>query len=204
MTPIRLRFRRNRRCKLATRSHDDNGSGAIAQQKTFVGTHFGDHCRRGLVRDHDGKWLRVASLALPQSSDGVIVARIAKEVKAADAFERDNISRADRFDDISDFMAETRAATGTGNRLGVEAAIFGIMIVASAIRTHCEARHRRLRPVVRQSAGDRETRPTMRAAQEWIEMETARWIEKIIKTGFANGGVDDHARAALATDAREN
>ena len=85
-----------------------------------------------------------------------------------------------------------------GDRLGVEAAIFGIGVVARAILAHRERRHRGLRAIVGQRARQRVARPAMGAVDEGIGIEAARRVEQLGQARLADRGVGADARRRRA------
>ena len=98
---------------------------------------------------HHGERLLLAVLALTQASDRVLVGRVAGEVAAAEALHRDDRAVAERRDRLLERQRELRPAGGARDRLGVEATVGGVLVLASAVGAEREAGHRRVRPVVR-------------------------------------------------------
>src|SRR5512138_807850 len=70
-------------------------------------------------------------------------------------------------------------AIGTGNRLGMEAAIQRILIFVAAAIAHAEFRHRREGAVIGNVLDDREARSTVGAVNEGIEIAPIARIEQL-------------------------
>jgi hypothetical protein len=160
-----------------------------------------DPIERGDVGDHHRERLGVARLAATQLRDHRLVACITHEMEATEPLHGDDLPRPDRRDDLRHRMRQLRPADATGDRLRMEPTIARIPIGLGAGRAHRKAGHRRLRPVVGQTRGDRVARAAMGAVDEGIEMKPARRIEEIVETGLAGRGVRRHPRRHFAGDA---
>ncbi len=115
---------------------------------------------------------------------------------------------------LGDRPRELRPAARTGDRLGVEAPVRRIGVVARAVLAHRERRHRRLRPVVGEGPRQREARPAMGAVDQRIAEEAARRVEQFVEAGLADRRVRADAgrrparpgrvdREAFAADRRD-
>ena len=134
---------------------------------------FGDRARAlAALSDHHRERLGLARLARPQPRDRRLVARVADQMKAADALHRDDPAGRDASAIVSIGDVDARPAARAGDRLGVEAAVGGIAIVARAILAHRERRHRGLRAVIGQRARQRVARAAMGAVDERIADRT--------------------------------
>src|SRR3954447_1569985 len=88
------------------------------------------------------------------------------------------------------------------NRLRVEAAIRGILVLAVAVGAHLERRHGRAFAVVRQRADDREARPALGAVDERIAVAPVAGVEQLAHALVAGGDISRPERLALAAGAR--
>ncbi len=77
---------------------------------------------------------------------------------------------------------EARPARRARGRLGVEAPVARLLVLAAAVGAEREAAHRRVRPVVRQRADDGEARAAVRAVQEGIAIPA---IGRVVQLGEA-------------------
>ena len=94
--------------------------------------------------------------------------------------------------------AHRRPAVGTRIRLGVEAAVGGVVVLGLAARAHPKAGHGGERAVVRHAAHDREARAAVRAVHERVAVAAVRGVEELAQAVLAGGGVGRHAGVGLA------
>ena len=91
-----------------------------------------------------------------------------------------------------------RAARRAGVRLGVEAPVAGIVVLAPAGGAHREAGHGRGGPVVRHAAHDREARPAVRAVDERVAEAAVGGIAQLGEAVVAGRRVGRDERVGLA------
>ncbi len=154
-------------------------------------------------RPHHGKWLSRPPLALAEQRHHRLVARVTGEVKAAEALDRQDASRPQppggERDGVPGHLGaillqpEPRPAVGAGDRLGVEAAVGGVVVFGRAGGAHRELRHRRPHSVVGKTAKDRETRPAMGAVGEGVAVATLCGVPDLGGTGGAGCSVGGDA-----------
>ena len=77
------------------------------------------------------------------------------------------------------FQVQRGPAVGAGDRLGVEAAVGRVGVLGPAGVAHGEAGHRRVRPVVRDAAHDREARAAVGAVQERVAVAAVGRVEQL-------------------------
>ncbi len=176
----------------------------LREQAALRRSRRSDAVERGEVRDHHREGLGLARLAPAQLGDRAFVRGVAHQVEAADSLERDDLAGTERVNDRRNRMRQARAADGAADRLGMEAAVGRVVVVARAGCAHGEGRHRGLRPVVGEPARQREARAAMRAGDERIPVETACRIEHIVEAGLAHRRVRHDAGAHGPAFARRN
>ena len=134
------------------------------------------------VPDHDRERLRPAPLAIPEPHHGLLARRVAGELVATQALDRDDpaveqqahgggqglVARGDRTGSARRPPGEAGSAVRAGDRLRVEPAIRGIPVLGVARRAQREGPHRGLRSVVRQLVDDRGPGPAVGAVGERI------------------------------------
>jgi hypothetical protein len=139
-------------------------------------------------------------LRLAQARHGFGIARVAGQVIAAEAFDGDDLAAQQARQGFGDRVArlvtqrELRPAYGTGVRLGVEAAVVGLVVLALAGRAHLEGRHAGVRPVVGQIARQRVARPAMRAVDEGVAPAAVGGIEQLGEAVGTSDGIRRHRR----------
>ncbi len=104
-----------------------------------------------------------------------------------------------RRDGIVERQREPRAARRAGDRLGVEAAIGGILVLSPAVVAEREAGHRRVRPVVRHRADDREARAALRAVDEGVPVAAIGRVVQLAQAVVARGNVGRNERRAAVS-----
>ena len=148
--------------------------------------------------------------------------RVAGEVKAADAFDGDNLpvksrrrTRAMTSPSLVELetklapvrvgQREPRAAGRAGGRLGVEAAVERVLVLGAARVAHREVAHRRPRAVVGDGFDDREARAAVGAVDEGVAVAPVRGVAHLpqaVSAGRNVGRDGDDAfrpRASLST-----
>ena len=157
-----------------------------------------DHRR---IARHQGEGLARPALPHPKGCDRLRIRRVAGELEAADPLDRNDLARTDqrhRFGDrvgrgngstVRRGKRQPRAAFRAGDRLGVEAAVGRIGIIAGAVRAHRERRHAGAGAVVRDGADDREARPAMGAVGEGVAVAAGRRIGDLGEAGGTGRGI---------------
>ena len=198
----------------AWQQHDRCGRGFKQRGGRCLDAHH--VAQRRDVGRHHRKRLFVALLAGAQQRHGLRLPRIADELEAAEALERDDAAGVQFVKRCGDRVAavdaptvrigqpQARPAQRTGVRLRVEAAIARIVVLALARRALREARHAGLRPVIGQRGGDREARPAVGAVDERIAVTAVGRIGQLIEAGGTHGGIGCDAGADGAVAALDD
>ena len=97
-----------------------------------------------------------------------LVAGVACQMEAAQAFQRDDFPGAKARHDFLDPHGEFGAAGRAGGWLGMETAVARVVVFVRAVRAEGETRHGGLRPVIGQRAGDGVAGAAMGAVEEGI------------------------------------
>ena len=189
------------------------GRAGVVRSFSSASSEFAQVARGVEIAHHDGERLAVAVLALAQAHDGGFVGGVDGEMESADAFDGhdfagdeavDSLRQPDRLRRIGAPSAvdepELRAAVPAGIGLGVEAAVEWIVVLGLAGGAHFEARHRGLRAVVGDAAGDGEARAAVGAIEKWIAVAAVGGIEQFAQAVGAGGGVGGNAGAHAAED----
>ena len=153
----------------------DDGCLGRAQQSLFERRDFAELPDRVERREHQREGFLLALLAVAQAPDGLFIARIHKQLEAAQPLERQDLARThgDRRLPQRPMLSgqhtpgrapafELRAALGAGIRLRVKAPVRCVVVFAVALRAHREALHGRVGPVIRQGLNDGEARARRR------------------------------------------
>ena len=130
-------------------------------------------------------------LAIPQPLYRDVIGRIAAELEAAQALERDDLPSSDRSGGQADGIAgaldtarvripETRAARGARVRLRMKTAIRRVLVLLRAGRAHREMTHGRERPVVWNVLDDREAGTAVGAVRECVSVPPVRGVEDVV------------------------
>ena len=141
---------------------------------------------------------------------GRVVARVDQEMEAADALHRDDPPVADarrrrraarrprsrQRAPVGIPERQLRPAVGAGVRLGVEAAVGGILVFGAAGGAHRETPHRGAGAVVGQVLDDAVARAAVRAVDERIAVAAVGGIEQLAQAVVAGGEVGQHRGAA--------
>jgi hypothetical protein len=98
---------------------------------------------------HDRERLILAVLAGSQPGDCGVVCCVAREVPAAEPFDRDNGAVSEQLNGSLDRERESRPAQWAAGCLGVKAAVAWIVVLAAAVGAEREASHRGVGAVVR-------------------------------------------------------
>ena len=118
-------------------------------------------------------------LARAQACDRFLVRCIARKVVPAETLDSDDRPRLQRFDHVLEWQREPWPADGARDRLGVEAAVPGVLVLAAAIGAEQEPCHRGQRPVVRNADDDREPRSALRTVDEGVAEPPIVRIEEL-------------------------
>ena len=169
----------HRRPGVATAGEHDR-VGETGEQRR-VGLRQRDDPLRGLeVAHHQCERLGPSLLPLAQSRHGVGVGRVTRQVVAADALHGQDASVREHSSSVGQAVgpmhrvgrrlheAQDRAAVRTADRLGVEAPVARVVVLAAAARAEAEPGHGRRRAVVGETGDDREARPAVRAGDERV------------------------------------
>ena len=153
------------------------------------------------VGDHHRERLVAAVLALAQRGDRGLVGRVAGQVVAAEALDRDDRAlgeqapRRDHRVETDQVVAaaagqpQRRPAVVTGHRLGVEAAVGRVGVLGRAPLAQRQLGHRRVRPVVGQRDHDREARAAVRAADERVPVAAVGRVGQLGQAVVAGGDI---------------
>ena len=163
----------------------------------------GELGEQGGVGGHHCERLLLAALARAQACDRALVGRVAGEVVAAEPLDGDDAALAQDCDRLLERDRQPRPAGRAGDRLGVEAAVGRILVLATAVVAQREAGHRRVGTVVGHRGDDREARPAARAVHERVAVAAVGGVEELAEAVVAGGhvGRDEGGRAApLARD----
>lgn len=163
--------------------------------------------------DHEGEGLIASAFKRPEAGDGGFVAGVAGEVEAADPFEGDDPAEVEGLAGLGESglaagpgaggvgmlggprrvgggdEPEGRPATRAGDRLGVEAAVEGVLVFPAARRAEGEAGHRGVGAVVRQALEDGEARAAIGAVEEGVAVAAIGRVGKLAEAGVASGDV---------------
>ena len=152
------------------------------------------------VGRHEREGLLLAVLARAQPRDRVRVAGAAGQVIPADALDGHDRPGAQQRRRLRDGVParlrgaaapqpRPRPAVRAGVRLGVEAPVGGVVVLAPARGAHREGGHRGQRPVVGDAAHDREARPAVRAVDERVAEAPVAGVEELGQAVVAGRGV---------------
>ena len=175
--------------------------GAAHQRRFGVGN-FGDAACAGEVGDHEREGFAVALLQRAQAIDRGVIAGVACQMEAAQAFQCDDFTGAKARHDFLDAQGELRATGWASGWLSVETAVAWVVVFVCAVGAEGETCHGGLRPVIGQSAGDGVARAAMGAVEKGIAPTAVLGIEQLGEAGFADTGVRaDGGAGAAAQDA---
>ena len=128
-------------------------------------------------------------LACAQARDRLGVCAVAREVVAAEPLHRDDPAVREHRHRLLERHRQSWPAGGAGDRLGVEAAVERVLVLAAAVGTEREPGHRGVGPVVRNRADDREARPALRAVDERIPVAAIGRVEELAQAVVARRDV---------------
>ena len=171
--------------------------------------------RRIEVGGDQREGLALAALAAPQLRNRALVGGPAGEVVAADPLDRedraagqhrrgggDRVAVRGRVDPPPAGLTQlgARPAVRAGVRLGVEAAVAGVLVLGAAGGAHLEPGHRRRRAVVGDGADDREAGTAGGAVDERVAVATVAGVEQLGEAGLAGRRIrrDRRPRRAAA------
>ena len=154
---------------------------------------------------HHGERLRLAPFAAAQACDRLIAARVAREMVAADALDRNDSTRRDNFPRLFQRVAVRRRAlrqqpigrpAGSACiRLRVETAVCGIVIFVLAGRAHAKGRHRGQRAVIGHTANDRVPRTAVRTICKGIALPPIRFGQNLAPAVRTDGEIGRDKRS---------
>ena len=194
---------------------EDDGRGDAGQQRQFALADAGEIGQRGGVQAHDREGLGFALLAFAQFGNGGWVARIAGEVEAAQALDRDDISGAQQAQGFADGVAgqrlagrieqaQLRAAIRAAGGFGMETAVSRGAVFDAARRAEREGSEAGLRPIVGDAPADRVTRAAMSAGGEGVAPAAASRVAEVGDAVGADAGVGADGGLHLAGFAVED
>ena len=175
-------------CKpcFATRRHDDDRTLTTREQPRRDVVDRRETTSSREVSRHDCKRFAVAALAQTQPFYGVFAVRVADEVEAAEALERNDLAGADAGADLIERGVDLRAAGRAACRLRVEAPVGGIGVFCRAGFAQGKVRQRCRGAVVWQPPRHGEARPALRASDERVEVAAVGRIEQLGEAVLAN------------------
>ncbi len=187
------RDRGSERRSVTTPHEHDRACGAL-EQCPFLRREL---CQRARVGRHHRKRLLLAELARPQACDRLLVGRVAGEVIAAEPLHGHDAPCAQQPHRLLQRQRETRPAVRARRRLGVEATVGRVLVLAAAGGAQRKPGHRRAGAVVRDGGDDGEARPAVRAVHERVAVAAVGRIEELAQAVVAGGGVGrDQGRPA--------
>ena len=144
------------------------GCGGLSQRRTVRVRDLADALDGSQIAAHYCERLFAPSFAGAKQAYGRFVARVARQVEAAQTLEGHNLTGGKPVDCFPDWLGERRAACRAGIRLCVETAVRGILVFLAAgvaERKHC---HGRGRAIVGNVAHDGVARSAVGAVGERI------------------------------------
>ena len=189
--PRRPRRHRVRDGRPGPPAHEHDRARGRAQQRELGRVQVGQLARRGR---HHREGLLVAQLARTQARDRGLVGRRTGQVVAAEALDRDHRPAAQQPHRLLERHRQARPADGAGDRLGVEAAVARVLVLAPALGAQREAGHGRVRAVVGEAAHDREARAALGAVDERVAVAAIAGIGELAQALVAGGHVGRHER----------
>jgi hypothetical protein len=163
--------------------------------------------------NHHGERFLVAALAEPQPEHRALGRRVAGEMEAADAFDRDDLSGDQLARGDGNWIScgvrlepdprgarrepDPRPTDGTRSRLRMKTAVVRILVLAAARVAHREAGHRRRGAVVGDIRCDREPGAAVRAVGERIPISAIGRIEDLAQAVVADRQIGRNRNTAL-------
>ncbi len=160
-----------------------------AQERLFLRRQLDQQLRAG---SHHCERFLFAPLPLSEPGDRLLVGCVAGQVVTAQPLDRDDLSLAQERDGLPRLEREPGTAIRAAGRLGVEAAVGRILILAPAGLAHLERGHARVGAVVGDGADDREARSAVGAVDERVAEAPVLRIEKLAQAVVAGGDVGRH------------
>ncbi len=164
--------------------------------------------------NHHGQRFVRARFFRAQARDGDVVARVAYQVVAADALDRDDLAGAqgrDRLRQRGGVVAvggnarrdelQARPAGRAGDRFGMKPAVERVFVFAPAFRAHGERRHAGVGPVIGKLADERVTWPALGAVDERMTVAAIIRIAQLAQAVVAGEIIRRHVdtRRAIGT-----
>ncbi len=172
------------------------GRAGESEQRLGFGSESRERGRDFEIRGHHGEGFLLAKFALAQRGDGSGIAGIAGEVITANALDGEDtpqaqqIGRARNRGRIGIAIEQVaRTAGGTGDGLGVEAAVGRVGVLRFAQRVHGPMAHGGAGAIVRQTFDDGITRAAVGAVDIWIAIARVGGIAHFGETVGADGEV---------------
>ena len=178
------------------------GRAGLVSRAAAVVADLGQLPGRGQVGGHDRERLVLAVLARPQRGDGLLAGGVGGQVVAAQALDGEDAAAAEEFGGGLErvlalaVQVQPGAAGRAADRLGVEAAVGGVVVLGRAPLAHGERRHRGQRPVVGHVADDGEPGPAVGAVDERVLVAPVGRVGQLAQAVGAGGGVGGHQGAA--------
>ena len=181
---------------------DDDRAKRPGENRPRGGRYLAEGLGGGHVCDHQREWLGVAPFARPQAHHGGFVVGTARQVKAPEALDCDDLSRREHGGGFVKRVVavqplpggarqpDRRPALGAGHGLGVKAARGGVGVLARAERAHREIAHRRVGSIVRDALDDGVPRPAVGAVDERVGVSRVGGVGQFGQAIAAGGGVD--------------
>ncbi len=213
LAAARRHRRRERRRRVGARGHEHDRRFGRGEQARFIRPEHGVLLHALEVGAHDRERLLVAVFALAQPPHGRIVRGVHEQLEAAEALDRHDLAGADgvgrshhgsiamRHDNAGRVpQGHLRTTHRAGVRLGVEAAVERVVVLALTGVAHHEVAHRRVRAVVRQLVDDAVARPAVGAVDERVAVAAVVRVEQFAAARLAEGDVGHHDGARMVRD----
>jgi hypothetical protein len=110
-------------------------------------------------------------------------------VESAEALYGEDGTGVKKLHGLLDRHGEPGTAIRAGDRLGVIAAVGRVLVLGVTRRAHLEALHRRVLPVVRRMAHDRQARAALCAVDEWVAVAAVVGVEELGQAPIAGGDI---------------
>ncbi len=167
------------------------------------------------VGDHQRERLAVSALARTQPRHRLRARGVARQLKATQPLDGDDLSLAQQLRALLDRVRAPRlhlavaqphlgTTRRTGHRLRVEAPVAWVLVLAPAIVAHGETAHRRAPAVVGQRLDDREAGSAVRAVGERVAIAAVGGIEQLAQTRVAGGRIGRDGLPAFVQLARDD
>ncbi|MPM33510.1 hypothetical protein SDC9_80086 [bioreactor metagenome] len=179
------------------------------EQCLFLGGNIAEFARGCKIPGHDGKRFFISLLTRAEQGDRRLVCRIASEVIAANALDRNDLARVNvilkAFDRVAALRYAPRekrqrgAADRAGIRLGMKAAVCRIVIFALAGCALDKLPHARVYTVIGNILHDGEPRTAVGAVDEGVAIAPVGGVKQFPPAVVAQRNIGRDQRAALAS-----